>query len=175
MSDQPLFVPETDNWFVLRTKSRYEKKLATSFTKHGIEFFLPLKMELKQWSDRMKKVESPLFPGFIFVQMTETTRFQILNTPGAVQFLYHDKKYAQLTRRDIEMINLALDDRQELEVIGTELIEGQIVNINSGPFKGFEAKLIHQNGKGKLILEISSIGQGVVVEIGNAKIVPKHS
>ncbi len=174
MSDHPPFVPETDNWFVLRTKSRYEKKLATSFLKKGIDHFLPLKVEQKKWSDRIKTVESPLFPGFIFVQMTESTRFQILNTPGAVQFLYHDKKYAQLTRRDIEMINIALDNRQELEVVSSESIVGQQVKINSGPFKGFEAKIIQDNGKGKLVLEVSSIGQGVIVEIGNAKIVPKH-
>ncbi|CAN0017602.1 unnamed protein product [Chrysoparadoxa australica] len=171
--NQPNFQPDSDNWYVLRTRSRYEKKLGETFKKMGIDYFLPIKVERKRWSDRWKNVETPLFPGFVFVKMDETNRFQILNSPGAVQFLYHAGKYAQLSRRDVDMINIALDNKQDLEVSEGGLKEGQEVKITSGPFKGFDAKLIHHNGKGKLVLEVAAIAQGVIVEIGNANIVPK--
>lgn len=168
------FPPSTDDdaWFVLRTRSRYEKKLSENLTKQGIRTYLPTKIERRQWSDRMKKVEVPLFGGYLFVQMQEANRYQILNTPGAVNFVYFSGKYAQLTRKDIEMIHLALDDTQELEVLDTELYPGKAVKITSGPFKGFEAKLIHHNGKGKLVLEVKAIAQGVVIELSKTKIKP---
>lgn len=167
------FQPEEDNWYVLCTRSRYEKKLSEQFDKAGISHFLPTQVIRKKWSDRWKNVETPLFPGYIFVQMDENNRFQILNTPGAVRFLYWNKDYAKLSRRDIEMINIALKGEQELEIIESEIAEGQEVKIMTGPFKGFEAKLVHHNGKGKLLLEVKSIAQGVIIEIGKAKIVPK--
>jgi transcriptional antiterminator RfaH len=166
------FEPIEDNWYVLCTKSRSEKKLGEGLRKIGVNFFLPTKIERKKWSDRWKNVEVVLFPGYIFVQMNENNRYPILNTPGAVRFLYFAGKYAQLSRMDVKMINLALDDTQELEVIDAGLVPGQEVKITSGPFKGFDAKLVHHNGKGKLLLEVKAIGQGVLVEIGNAKIKP---
>lgn len=166
------FVPEEGNWYVLCTRSRFEKKLAENFKKSGIQHFLPIRIERKQWSDRWKNVETPLFPGYIFVQMDESNRFKILNTNGAVRFLYWNGAYAKLSRRDVQMINYALEDKQELEVVDNELFEGQEVKITSGPFKGFDAKLVHHNGKGKLLLEVKAIAQGVLIEIGNAQIVP---
>jgi transcriptional antiterminator RfaH len=173
MSDA--FVPETDHWFVLCTRSRYEKKLSELLNIAGIENFLPIKIERKKWSDRWKNVEVPLFPGYLFVQMEESNRFTILNTPGSVRFLYHCGEYAQLSRRDVDMINIAMNNKQELEIVENEFADGQIVKINSGPFKGFEAKLVHHNGKGKLLLEVQAIAQGVLVEIENAEIVPNKN
>lgn len=166
------FEPNTKDWFVLCTRSRYEKKLALSFEKAGIPYFLPTKIVRKKWSDRWKNVETVLFPGYIFVQFEEVDRYKILNTPGAVRFLHFAGTYAKLSRLDLEMINKTLDDTQELEVVNSELFEGQEVKITSGPFNGFDAKLIHHNGKGKLLLEVKAIAQGVVIEIGNAKITP---
>lgn len=164
------FEPNSKDWFVLCTRSRYEKKLAESFEKSRINYFLPTRIVRKKWSDRWKNVETVLFPGYIFVQFEEQDRYQILNTPGAVRFLYFAGKYATLSRLDVQMINQSLDNSQELEVVNSELFEGQLVKITSGPFKGFEAKLVHHNGKGKLLLEVKSIAQGVLIEIGNAVI-----
>lgn len=174
MEEQKKFSTNDEEWYVLRTRSRYEKKLAEQFDRMGVDYYLPLKTERKKWSDRWKNVESPLFPGFIFVQMIEENRFEILNTPGAVQFLYFDKEYAKLTRRDVYMINYAVSGKQELEVVESGLVVGSEVKITSGPFKGFDAKLVHHNGKGKLMLEVHAIAQGVMIEIGNAEIIEKQ-
>ncbi|MBU2019034.1 MAG: UpxY family transcription antiterminator [Bacteroidetes bacterium] len=166
------FNPDDDSWYVLCTRSRFEKKLADQLEKHKIDYYLPTRIERKKWSDRWKNVETVLFPGYLFVQMNESNRYQILNSAGAVRFLYFAGKYATLSRLDVKMINHALDDSQELEVVDSELYEGQEVKITSGPFKGFDAKLVHHNGKGKLLLEVKAIAQGVLIEIGNAKIKP---
>lgn len=166
------FNPDSEAWYVLCTRSRFEKKLADHFEKYKINYFLPTRIERKKWSDRWKNVEVPLFAGYIFVQMDESNRYQILNSPGAVRFLYFAGKYATLSRMDVKMINLALDDTQELEIVNSELFVGQEVKITSGPFKGFDAKLVRHNGKGKLLLEVKVIAQGVLIEIGKAKINP---
>lgn len=171
--DNLKFDPNSKEWFVLCTRSRYEKKVAEALEKSGIGYFLPTRVERKKWSDRWKNVETVLFPGYIFVQFDEADRYKILNSPGAVRFLFFAGKYATLSRLDVEMINHALDDTQELEIVNSGLYEGQEVKINTGPFKGFDARLVHQNGKGKLLLEVKAIAQGVLIEIGNAKITTK--
>jgi transcriptional antiterminator NusG len=161
-----------EDWFVLKTRSRFEKKISEDLTKRGIDHYLPLKTERKKWSDRWKNVESPLFSGYVFVKMEEVNRYLILNLQGSVRFLYHDGDYAKLTRRDVQMMETALSGAHELEIIDSTLYKGKTMKITSGPFKNFEAKLVHHNGKGKLMLEVLSIAQGVLLEIGNTKIVP---
>jgi transcriptional antiterminator RfaH len=59
------------NWFVFYTKSRQEKKVNDLLLRHGFEPYLPLQKVLRQWSDRKKKVEVPLFNSYIFVRVEE--------------------------------------------------------------------------------------------------------
>jgi transcription antitermination factor NusG len=161
---------DNSNWYVLQTRSRFEKKCSELLTKSGVEVFLPLRVVHKQWSDRIKKVEELLFPGYIFVKYDESNRYKILNTQGVCRFVSFDGKYAKVHPKHIDFIMQILTSDNTFEVLNTELIIGEKVLITSGPFKGIEAKLIDQNGKGKILLEVEAIGQGVILEIGNANI-----
>src|SRR5213075_948721 len=53
-------------WYIWYTKPRAEKAVLERLLKKGVEVYLPLQKELRQWSDRKKWVEAPLFPGYIF-------------------------------------------------------------------------------------------------------------
>lgn len=159
-----------DIWYVLRTRSRFEKKTYEALSNMGISAYLPIKKTQKQWSDRLKVVEEPLFSGYVFVQFQEKDRYSILNLPGVVKFVSFAGNYATIRPAQIQVIKTMLLNENTVEVVNPDLYPGQKIRITSGAFKGIEAVLVYHNGKGKLMLEVAEIGQGVLLEIGRTKI-----
>jgi len=157
-------------WYVLQTRSRFEKKCFEQLSIQGISVFLPTQKVKRRWSDRIKEIESPLFTGYIFVQFEEKDRYKILNTNGVVRFVSFGGQYATLNENQVETIRKIEKSETLIDVVELELNNGQEVIITSGPFKGLEAKIVHHNGKGKLLLSVETIGQGVLLEIGRTKI-----
>src|SRR5690625_7322620 len=81
-------------WFVLYVRSRAEKKVAIRLEKQGFTVFCPTKIEERQWSDRIKKVEVPYFRSYVFVKSTEKQINTVLATPGVVRRLFWLGKFA---------------------------------------------------------------------------------
>ena len=82
-------------WYALYTKPRAEKKVSSELDFRGFENFLPLQTTIKQWSDRKKKVEIPLFNSYIFVRIDlEKYYYKILEIPGIVKFVKFGKEDA---------------------------------------------------------------------------------
>jgi transcription antitermination factor NusG len=165
---------EENSWYVIQTRSRFEKKCASLFEKMGVPVYLPLQKKMKVWSDRMKEVEEPLFRGYLFVKFTESERYRILNVPGIVRFVSFGGKYATLNNKQIDMVQKAISSDLDLELVDIKLTPGQEVLINSGPFKDNYARLVRHKGKGKLLLVIDSIGKGILLEIGRTRVEIKH-
>jgi transcription antitermination factor NusG len=78
---------DSHRWYVLYLRSRYEKRVHEELQRRGIESFLPTIMEVRQWSDRKKKVEMPLFPGYDFVRIDLKERVRVLEVDGVVKFV----------------------------------------------------------------------------------------
>jgi transcription antitermination factor NusG len=157
-------------WYVIQTRSRFEKKCTNFLSKNGVSVYLPLQKKMKVWSDRIKQVEEPLFPGYLFIQFSESERYRILNTPGIVRFVSFGGKYATVSTKQMAAIQKAISSDLDLEVVDIAFEPGQEVLINSGPFKGNYARLVRHNGKGKLLLALDSIGKGILLEIGRTRV-----
>src|SRR5271166_5542188 len=77
------------HWYAIRTRSRHEKMVAEQLEKQGIENFLPLVKSVRQWTDRTKEIEMPVFSGYSFVRMicSPAARLRVLQTHGVVAFV----------------------------------------------------------------------------------------
>ncbi len=75
-------------WFVLYVKPQNEIKVGKALTALGIEVFCPTKKEVRQWSDRKKTVEVPLFKSYVFVKLEAQNRNQVFSVPGVVRYLF---------------------------------------------------------------------------------------
>lgn len=159
-----------EKWYVLQTRSRFEKKSFELLSLQGVSAFLPTQKVKKNWSDRIKEIETPLFPGYLFIQFEEKDRYRVLNTSGIVRFVSFGGKYATLDENQIEIFRQFERLDTDIQVVDLEFHIGQEVFISSGPFKGLAAKIVQYNGKGKLLLTVESIGKGVLLEIGKTKI-----
>ena len=152
-------------WYAIYTRSRAEKQMHDLLLKAGIDAYLPLRKVLKQWSDRKKWVEEPLFRSYIFVHITEAEYYDVLNSPGAVRFITFEGKAVPIPPQQIEAIKQFVDTGQELPDVDLKLELGTMVDIIAGPMKGINGELLEILGKKKVKIEIDGLGQAVYLEL----------
>jgi transcription antitermination factor NusG len=93
-----------DSWYVLCTKPRNEKKVAERLSTDGYNVYCPLHKVKRQWSDRMKVVEEPLFKGYLFIQVGDKRRDEVFNHSGAVRYLFWLRRPALVSSCEIHTI-----------------------------------------------------------------------
>lgn len=154
------------DWYVIYTKPRWEKRVAEELFKFGIEAYCPTVTEVRQWSDRKKKVESPLFKSYVFVKMAGKSRDKVFECPGVVRYLFWLGKPAVVKDAEIDTIKKWLDN-DEMEIVSTDhLSPGDHVTIAGGNFKGQDA-IIQKIGKKRLRLILKSMGWVVNVKVSD--------
>ncbi|MBN2175262.1 MAG: UpxY family transcription antiterminator [Bacteroidales bacterium] len=153
------------NWFAIYTKSRNEKKVYDRLIEAGVEVFLPLLKVLKQWSDRKKWVEEPLFRSYIFVRIQPQEYYQILNIPGVVRYIAFEGKAVPVPPQQILAIKQFLNNEEDIREAGEEFEIGDRVEIFRGTLKGLLGDLIDIRGKQKVRIEIENIGHSIILTI----------
>ena len=113
-------------WYVLYTKPRNEKKVTSLLAEKGVEVYCPQREVIKQWSDRKKKVIAPVFNSYIFVSLDnyKENATIILETPGAVRFLWWAGKPAAVREEEIKAIRDFLEAYKNAEIT-VEIREGE--------------------------------------------------
>lgn len=151
-------------WYVIYTKPKSEKKVAKYLETAAIENYCPTVIEVKQWSDRKKRIEVPLFKSYVFVRLNEKDREKVFQFPGTVRYLYWLGKPAIVKDKEIQIIKewLSEDCYDEFKIEG--LIPGQKVQIKSGAFKNQEGMIKHVGPK-RLSLILDNLGCMISVRI----------
>jgi len=90
-----------NKWFVVYTKSRNELKVQNHLISIGIEAFTPTRTELRQWSDRKKKVVVPLLPSMVLVRLDEKEAHKVFEIPGVVRYLFEHGKRAVVSNEEV--------------------------------------------------------------------------
>lgn len=145
------------NWYVLYTKPRWEQKTAGELEKLGIEVYCPMITTVRQWSDRKKKVTSPLFTSYIFVRLKEKDRNQVFAATGVIRYLFWLNKPAIVRDQEIETIERWLnnDEYEDIEVRSFQ--PGERVEIHSGPMKG-QKGIVKEVRRTEISLVLESLG-----------------
>jgi transcription antitermination factor NusG len=157
-------------WLVIYTTPRAEKKVHERLCDAGIHSYLPLYTTLRQWKDRRKKVEVPLFNSYLFLKVTEQERHEVLQVQGVVRFLFYLGKPAVVRQKEIEAIERFLNKSQGYRI---KVQAGQDVEIAGGPFEGIFGKVLRV-GKSKLVLQIEQMGISVVAEVDRGQVRQKQ-
>lgn len=126
-------------WYVLYTKHRAEKKVAEALEKMEIETYCPIVTEVRQWSDRKKKVNVPLFTSYVFVFLKEKERKKVFGIPGVVRFLFWLGKPAIVKDVEIKTIKEWLEEANVDKVVVEHFSPGDKITISKGSFKNQEA------------------------------------
>jgi transcription antitermination factor NusG len=154
-------------WFALQVRTRQEASVGDQLNGQGYERFLPFYRVRKRWSDRIKEVEAPLFPGYLFCRFDPHDRLPILKTPGVIQIIGFKDGPAAVDESEIRSI-------QTLVAAGVPhqpwpfLSAGDRVRIDSGPLVGLEGILTEVKRSHRLVLSVTLLQRSVAVEIDSA-------
>ena len=152
-------------WFALYTKPRWEKKVCTVLDRKGVECWCPLKKVEKQWSDRKKIIEEPLFTSYVFVRIKENEKSTVLMTDGILNFVYYVGKPAIIRDQEIDTIKkflLEKDATVSVQSLST-LDENTKIKVNHGVFMDVTGTIV-KSGKKKVYVKLESLDQVMIVE-----------
>lgn len=154
-------------WFVLYVKSRKEKMVAQQLSDKGIEVFCPTKIESRQWSDRIKKVEIPYFPSYVFAKFSSKNTTYVLETQGVVRRLYWLQKPAVIPEEEMQEVIAFFNIHPIIERISYKV--GEQVQITNGLFKNKKGVVL-VNDKNRVVLNIPALGCTFKVTLDKAQL-----
>lgn len=159
------------DWFVVKTSPRHEKKVAELAHKLGYVVFLPLQTSIRIWSDRKKKVQTPLIPSVLFVQNPEIDMEQLYALSGVRSVLRLNGAVARVKPQEIQQLKIVVGEEMEIEQLSPQsFVGGEEVEIISGPLRGFFAKAVEELTRYRVLLEISNLGTGYCVNLAKKNI-----
>lgn len=159
------------NWFALQVRSRWEAPTAELLRGKGFETLLPTYMAKRKWSDRVKVVEAPLFPGYVFCRFDVHNRLPILITPGVLSVVGRGKTPVAVDDSEIRSIQAAVGSGIELEP--WPYIEvGERVRIQDNVLDGMEGILTSFKGGHRVIISVTLLRRSVALEIDRSRIAP---
>jgi transcription antitermination factor NusG len=167
----PGAMPEQPFWFAIRTRPRYEKKVTSDLQEKGIETFLPLDSATHQWSDRRRVVNSPIFPGYVFVRIASSlsARVSVLRTNGVLSFVGVRNMGIPIPDCEIEAIQTVREEGVSFEPC-PYLSVGQSVRIRGGCLDGISGVLMAVNGDQSLIISVHVIQRSIAMRIAGYKV-----
>jgi len=160
-------------WFALQVRSRSENIVATFLRGYGYEWFLPSYKCRRQWSDRVKQMEVPLFPGYLFCRFNPQDRLPILKTPGMIGIVGIANTPIAVDDGEIAALR-ALVNSQLPRQPWPYLQVGQRVRIEHGALCGLEGILLNFKGDHRLVLSVTLLRRSVAAEIDSAWVTPIH-
>ena len=153
-------------WVAVYTESRAERKVRDRIGNLGIECYLPLVRKTRKWSDRMKVVEWPLFPGYLFAKITLRQVSRVRDTVGAVLIVGWAGRPATIPDKEVEFVRAMVDEMRAVETRNLdELKAGVRVRIREGVFQGMEGVLVEEDANAKFAIKIEVLNTYFVTQI----------
>jgi len=153
-------------WYAVSTRSRQEKVAANTLQALGITHFLPLRLQKRQWSDRIQAINVPLFPGYLFVHIDpwSGTKLDVLKAPGVTRFIGDRTGPLPIQGSEIEGIRSLVHCGVEF-VPHPFLAEGDRVRVVRGALAGIEGILVRAGSKDRMIISIEIIHRSLAITV----------
>lgn len=155
-------------WHVLYVKCQHEKKINSLLEEQEFDTFLPLVSTIKQWSDRKKKVQIPLFSSYIFINTnSKYDFFKVLNIEGVFKYIRFGNEYAKVREEEIFKIKNLLDVEGvfNVKVVENGFKKGDKAIINCGSLSNLECEILKTNNGNKILVRLESIGQNIIASV----------
>lgn len=151
-------------WYAIYTKPRHEKKVYQQLVDKDIVAFLPMTKSLRQWKDRRKWVEMPLFTGYVFIDILLKNKIEALQTHGVVKMVSFGGVPASIPDWQIEQLKRVISQPESLR-LEQYLKKGDTVEVIAGPLKGVKGYLREVRGETRVAILIDGIYQSASFEV----------
>ncbi len=153
-------------WYAVQTRSNFERRVADGLQVRGVATYLPVLSEMHRWSDRKRRIEVPVFPGYLFVQLSNVAaaRLPILETSGSVRIVGSRREPEPVPDQEIESIRRMLSSGYSCHTV-PYIEQGAIVRVVRGPLKNLDGIFLRDKGKGRFLVSVKLLGQSVATEV----------
>ncbi len=175
--EQPFARPEMTplelSWYAIQTWPRHEKKIEAELQQKSIESLLPLVSSERQWSDRRVSIDTPLFPGYVFVRIPQdqSARVAVLRTAGVRNFVGMRGLGDPIPDSQIENVQSVVAKGVPFSACAF-LSVGQRVRVRGGSLEGIEGLVTAVNGDQSLVISVDLIQKSLAIRITGFKIEP---
>ncbi len=151
-------------WFAILARTGREKNATILLENAGYECYLPVIKFTRQWSDRLKETELPLFPGYLFCRMNPHDRLPVLMTPGVIQIVGVGKTPIPVEEQEIAAIQRV--GKSGISTMPWPYLQvGHVARIEDGPLRGMTGIVIRIKSGLKLVLSVTLLQRSIAVEI----------
>ena len=162
-------------WFALQIRQGHDFIVPTLLKAKGYEILAPVYRRRRQWSDRIKEIDAPLFPGYVFCRFDPDSpcTVPVVTTPGVLKILGFGGKPEPLDETEIESVRLAAQyglSPRPCQYLST----GSRMRIARGPLSGIEGILTRIKNKDLLVISVSMLQRSISVEIERSSIELVH-
>jgi transcription antitermination factor NusG len=164
-------VPEESSWYAIRVRARWEKLVADALRNKEYDEFLPLYRKRSNWSDRIKEITLPLFPGYVFCRSDLSGRTPFITTPGVIGILSFAGCPAIISDKEIEVIKAIVHSGADVGP-WPYVHQGRRVRMHCGPLAGVEGILIRAKGDWRVVLSVETLCRSVAVEVDREWVSP---
>ncbi|MGC2659471.1 MAG: UpxY family transcription antiterminator [Bryobacteraceae bacterium] len=154
-------------WFAIRVKPNFERTVDQSLNTLEYETYLPMAPQIRQWSDRVKELLMPIFPGYLFCRSDPSRRISILRTPGVLGFLNIGSGLSCIPDVEIESLRLLLNSGALARPFPHFQV-GEQIRIEDGPLKGLEGILQEIKNGYRIIVSITLLQRSIAAEVDSA-------
>jgi transcription antitermination factor NusG len=158
-------------WYALVVKPNHEKAVCDHLSVSGYEAVLPLYRSRHRWSDRVKEVTLPLFPGYVFCRFSYRSRMRILRLPGVRSVVSAGQEPAPIPAQQIEAIQTVVDSGLPVKP-WPFLKVGQRVVVTAGPLRGVEGILAEVRKTWHVIVSVELLQRSVAAEVDLESVSP---
>jgi transcription antitermination factor NusG len=152
------------NWYAVYTSANHEKRVAEQFAVRGIEHFLPQYESVRKWKDRRVRLQLPLFPGYIFVQIELAKRLPVLQVPGVARLVGFDGQPAPVPEADLLRVREFL--RQGFRAEPHRMLQvGRRVRVKDGPLAGMEGIVVRRKNRSRFVISFALIQRAMAVDV----------
>jgi transcription antitermination factor NusG len=161
----------SEQWYALHVRPRFEKHVQTHLEEKGYEVFYPTYTSTRQWSDRVKSLSFPLFPGYVFCRFNVHARLPILITPGVNQVVGSGKTPITVDEAELTAIRRVMESGVAAQP-WPYLKIGETVQIENGPLEGLTGIVTRIKSSDRLVVSVSLLMRSVAVELDSHWIKP---
>jgi|SRR5271165_1995607 len=153
------------SWYAVQTCARHEKKVQQRFLERSVSSYLPLYETVSRWKDRKVRVQLPIFPGYIFVNLDlAAERLNVLQVPGVARIVNFGGVASEIPANEIESLRAGLLSGLRVEP-HPYLRIGHRARVVSGPFQGLTGILVRKKNQKRFIVSLDLIKRSIAVEV----------
>jgi transcription termination/antitermination protein NusG len=158
-------------WYALTVRHQHERQTERLLRSQGWETLLPVYRSQRQWSDRVKEIELPLFSGYVFCRFGLHDRLRVEDTPGVAQVVKFNGLAAPL--QDLEIAEIQAIAHSGVRLSPWPYLKaGDRVRVERGPLRGLEGTLLRDGSNARLVVSVELLQRSIAAEVDPSMVTP---